>query len=242
MKQEEKMSFDEQKDDLLLRAAAMAYLEREGERLQNEILDAQKDESLQPDPQSIQKMRKTYSRLKTKQGFQKAAKRISYFAASLFLIAAVSFTVCYATVDAFREQVSNLFSHRTTQYTEFFTSTLSLPDTWKGCPVPRYVPDGYFVETERITESRDGTIVFSNGVSELTYSFYSADSTESIEVDSENAVHETVDIGENSADIYQREGYIAIILPENDFVYFITGDISKEEAIQMAESIAVWSE
>ena len=53
MKQEEKMSFDEQKDDLLLRAAAMAYLEREGERLQNEILDAQKDESLQPDPQSI---------------------------------------------------------------------------------------------------------------------------------------------------------------------------------------------
>ena len=69
MKQEEKMSFDEQKDDLLLRAAAMAYLEREGERLQNEILDAQKDGSLQPDPQSIQKMRKTYSRLKTKQGF-----------------------------------------------------------------------------------------------------------------------------------------------------------------------------
>ena len=158
------------------------------------------------------------------------------------MIAAVSFTVCYATVDAFREQVSNLFSHRTTQYTEFFTSTLSLPDTWKGCPVPRYVPDGYFVETERITESRDGTIVFSNGVSELTYSFYSADSTESIEVDSENTVHEIVDIGENSADIYQREGYIAIILPENDFVYFITGDISKEEAIQMAESIAVWSE
>ena len=42
-----------------------------------------------------------------------------------------------------------------------------------------------------------------------------------------------------NADLYQKEGYTAVILKDDAFAYVISGDISQEEAIQTMESITV---
>lgn len=239
MKSENKLSLDERTDELLMEIAALSYVKQEKDALHNEILEAQKDESLQPSADSIREIKKAYRRYRTKKKIHMVAKRTSYFAASLFVIAVASFSICYATVDAFRAQVSSFFTRSTMEYTEISTSSLSLSGDWDGYPVPLYIPTGYSVESDFVIEGNGGSIDFSNGERKFSYSFYPIELASSIKIDSENTNYQTVDIQGKSADLYQKEGYIAIILKDDIFAYVITGNISQEDAIQMVESITV---
>ena len=239
MKSENKLSLDERTDELLMEIAALSYVKQEKDALHNEILEAQKDESLQPSADSIREIKKAYRRYRTKKKIHMVAKRTSYFAASLFVIAVASFSICYATVDAFRAQVSSFFTRSTMEYTEISTSSLSLSGNWDGYPVPLYIPTGYSVESDFVTDENGGKINFSDGTNILLYSFYPIDLSSSIKVDSENTSHQVVDIQGKNADLYQKEGYTAIVLKDDNFAYLIKGDLSKEEAIQMMESITV---
>lgn len=237
MKSENKLSLDEHMDELLMRVAALSYVEQEKDVLHNEILEAQKDESLQPSADSIREIKKAYRRYRTKKKIHMVAKRTSYFAASLFVIAVASFSICYATVDAFRAQVSSFFTRSTVEYTEISTSGLSLSADWDGYPVPLYIPTGYSVESDFVIEGNGGSIDFSNGKQEFSYSFYPIELASNIKIDSENTSHRIVNIQGKNADLYQKEGYTAVILKDDNFAYVISGDISQEEAVQMMESI-----
>ena len=237
MKSENKLSLDERTDELLMEIAALSYVKQEKDALHNEILEAQKDESLQPSADSIREIKKAYRRYRTKKKIHMVAKRTSYFAASLFVIAVASFSICYATVDAFRAQVSSFFTRSTMEYTEISTSSLSLSGNWDGYPVPIYIPTGYYIESDLVTEEIGGSIGYSNGKQRFFYSFYPIDLSSSIKIDSENASHQIIDIQGKNADLYQKEGYTAVILKDDVFAYVISGDISQEEAIQMMESI-----
>ena len=237
MKSENKLSLEERTDELLMEIAALSYVKQEKDALHNEILEAQKDESLQPSADSIREIKKAYRRYRTKKKIHMVAKRTSYFAASLFVIAVASFSICYATVDAFRAQVSSFFTRSTMEYTEISTSSLSLSGNWDGYPVPIYIPTGYYIESDLVTEEIGGSIGYSNGKQRFFYSFYPIDLSSSIKIDSENASHQIIDIQGKNADLYQKEGYTALVLKDDSFVYLIKGDISKDDAAQMMESI-----
>ena len=239
MKSENKLSLDERTDELLMEIAALSYVKQEKDALHNEILEAQKDESLQPSADSIREIKKAYRRYRTKKKIHMVAKRTSYFAASLFVIAVASFSICYATVDAFRAQVSSFFTRSTMEYTEISTSSLSLSGNWDGYPVPLYIPTGYSVESDFVIEGNGGNINFANEEQKFSYSFYPIELASSIKIDSENTSHQIVDIQGKNADLYQKEGYTALVLKDDSFVYLIKGDISKNNAIQMMESITV---
>lgn len=237
MKSENKLSLDERTDELLMEIAALSYVKQEKDALHNEILEAQKDESLQPSADSIREIKRAYRKYHAKKRIRKIARRMAYFAASLFVIAAASFSICYATVDAFRAQVSSFFTRSTMEYTEISTSNLSLSADWDGYPVPLYIPTGYSVESDLVTEEIGGSIGYSNGKQRFFYSFYPIDLSSSIKIDSENTSHRIVNIQGKDADLYQKEGYTAVILKDDNFAYVISGDISQEEAVQMMESI-----
>lgn len=239
MKSENKLSLDEHMDELLMQVAALSYVEQEKDVLHNEILEAQKDESLQPSADPIREIKKAYRRYRAKERIRKTARRMAYFAASLFVIAAASFSICYATVDAFRAQVSSFFTRSTMEYTEISTSGLSLSANWDGYPVPLYIPAGYYVENDFVMKETGGNIGYSNGAQQFFYSFYPIELASSIKIDSENTSHQIVDIQGKNADLYQKEGYVAIVLKDDIFAYVISGDIPQEDAIQMMKSITV---
>ena len=239
MKSENKLSLDERTDELLMEIAALSYVKQEKDALHNEILEAQKDESLQPSADSIREIKKAYRRYRTKKKIHMVAKRTSYFAASLFVIAVASFSICYATVDAFRAQVSSFFTRSTVEYTEISTSGLSLSADWDGYPVPLYIPTGYSVESDFVIEGNGGSIDFSNGKQEFSYSFYPIELASNIKIDSENTNHQIIEIQEKSADLYQKEGYTTLVFKDDNFAYVISGNISQEDVVQIARSIAM---
>ena len=65
MKSENKLSLDERTDELLMEIAALSYVKQEKDALHNEILEAQKDESLRPSADSIREIKKAYRRYRT---------------------------------------------------------------------------------------------------------------------------------------------------------------------------------
>ena len=242
MKSETERRFGETKDELLMRAAVMAYLDREKETLRDEILRARQDADLQPSPESVQRIRRAYRRFRLKRFLCAMAKKVVLAVACLFLIGAILFTVCYVTIDAFRTQVSDFFSRRTAAYMEVSVSALSLPDTWNGYPVPLYVPEGYFIESEFVTEKNGGQIKYSNGMSLLVYSFYPIELKSNMRVDSENATHKNIKTEERILDLYKKNDTISVVFRDINFVYFIRGNISEYEIVEMQESIALKDE
>ena len=235
----EKLSLDEHMDELLMQAAALSYVEQEKDALHNEILEAHKHESLQPSADSIREIKRAYRKYHAKKRIRKIARRMAYFAASLFVIAAASFSICYATVDAFRARVSSFFTRSTVEYTEISTSSLSLSADWDGYPVPLYIPTGYSVESDFVIEGNGGSIDFSNGKQEFSYSFYPIELASNIKIDSENTNHQIIEIQGKSADLYQKEGYTTLVFKDDHFAYVISGNISQEDVVQIAKSIAV---
>ena len=125
---------------------------------------------------------------------------------------------------------------------EVSVSALSLPDTWNGYPVPLYVPEGYFIESEFVTEKNGGQIKYSNGMSLLVYSFYPIELKSNMRVDSENATHKNIKTEERILDLYKKNDTISVVFRDINFVYFIRGNISEYEIVEMQESIALKDE
>ena len=119
------------------------------------------------------------------------------------------------------------------------TSSLSLSADWDGYPVPLYIPTGYSVESDFVIEGNGGSIDFSNGKQEFSYSFYPIELASNIKIDSENTNHQIIEIQGKSADLYQKERYTTLVFKDDHFAYVISGNISQEDVVQIAKSIAV---
>lgn len=182
-----------------------------------------------------QKKHRIISKLK------KISTRASVFIVALLIIGG-SLTM---GVEAFRIKFFNFIINETDTHTDLIpiesdkgTVNSSLPDDWSNYYFPTYLPEGYFLETFNKTENHE-RYFFSNGGETLVIMIQDVDNDSSLmsQLDSEGHELEFTEINGNNAVYLTKNDKTTISWIQNNMLIKITGRITTDEIILVAENI-----
>ncbi|NLO48101.1 MAG: DUF4367 domain-containing protein [Clostridiales bacterium] len=173
--------------------------------------------------------------------------RIMCMASAAILAIIIAFSVAFMTVDAFRVNVLNLLISIEPEYTTIQLTERregngennnGLVVNWSQAYVPSYIPEGFEVSDSIVTQSIK-RMVFTDEQNEtrfITYTIFGSSST--VAVDTENAqVNETIKIGGRDGMLVIKNSVVTLALEMNGHLILIQGMISRDEIINIAESI-----
>lgn len=171
----------------------------------------------------------------------KGSKRI----AIIFLIISVGIVTLTMNVEAVRNKVIEIINIIYTEFTEFKLKKDTV-DREIELLEPNYLPKG-FREVDRMDADTGNFIIYEN--SENLQIRYSSDiiSSNSIIVDTENALVETIYIHGNEATYVIKDNNQQILWNDGDYIYWIDREFSdnnisekdKKELIKIAENIKI---
>ena len=101
---------------------------------------------------------------------------------------------------------------------------------------PTYVVEGYG-EDNRFRSSIENMVTYRNADKEYTFKQYTLDSSERI-VDTEDANYSIVEMGAGTAYYFEKYAESNLVWEDGNYGYFVGGDISREDAIAIAKSVA----
>lgn len=167
--------------------------------------------------------------------FGTAGRRAASIVAAVLVAAAVT----TASVEAWREPVWGFFTRVYQQFTQVFFAddTPDTPQVTMELHLPAALPDGYAVEQEeelpyvyRVTytdPSSNSTIRYTQQLKERIR----------MQADTEEVQYEDVTIGEYQGFIYSNKEIITIFFSDNLYTYTISGTVSADELLKIAESV-----
>lgn len=120
----------------------------------------------------------------------------------------------------------------------FFENDNDLPEGWAACYTVTQLPSGYQM-TDRIISDAEILTIYNDPSSEETESIMLSQyrTADFISVDSENMVHERVDVLNVEADCYYRAGRTILTWLYNDYYFVLSTTSDKEVAIKVANSL-----
>lgn len=236
----------EEYEDSLFRLAVYDAAEKEGK-----IFDKQ-NEKLKEDPElitteaSVRKFNKRLSSYYRKSWLsQKQILKTVNKIAIVLLVVLITFSTAMVTAVAFRSEVMNLLIQVEDKYTSFrlkgnkkTSSENNLEIGWENSYAPTYIPDGFQVIQNYVSESQK-KLVFSNEQVQDSIIIYLESSPSTVlNVDTENAsIIETINIKDTSGTAVINDDHISIIWEMDNLIFMVVGSVDKDELIKIAESV-----
>lgn len=166
--------------------------------------------------------------------------RLGKALAALLIIFAIGMPVAIATVQPVRARVMELIFEIEREYTrvslrEKAEEGVEVPAEWGGEYYPSYIPEGYvFDEAVNVSGIQDILFISQDG-GRFSFSELGADSGSNI--DTENANIKYIMIKGNPGLLAVKEGRSLVSWAEFDRYFVVSGNLSGEETMQIADSV-----
>ena len=163
----------------------------------------------------------------------------------LLLVVIITFSTAMVTAVAFRSEVLNFLIQVEEKYTSFrlkgnniTSSEGNLEIGWENSYAPTYIPEGFQVIQNYVSESQK-RLVFSNEQVQDSIIIYTESSPSTVlNVDTENAsLVETVNINNTSGTAVKKDEHTSIIWEMDKLIFMVVGSVGKDELIKIAESV-----
>jgi len=215
------MEYDVEKKAEELLAAVGMELSKSREKYADSVLDG-KEIPLFAEP-PVEKHRR-------KMGM----KRMAILAAVMILVMGL----CVTSVAGFREKISNLFSQKgdvSTELTSLEKQNFEgqVPDIEAG-----YLPEGYQLEWEDDEEFCLSKL-YVRGEDEYIHLAIQESSSFTVSVDNETMKQEMTRVNVYQAQLFYRDKESYIAWQVGDFVISVTGTVSKEDVLKVAEGVCL---
>ncbi len=228
-------NLDEKKSDYLLELALEEQLEndedmRHWEQLEQENLPHEFSE------QHKKRMRKIFRKAKRIEFYKEHRKRIVKIAASFLVIICAS-VITVTQVEAFRMPLLDFFYQVKEKSTFFGVSADSGGKLTKNFQEyePTYKPEG-FVVTE-VSEKKDRFSIKYEDENGSNYKFCFFYKFRDFALDTEDAAVSDININGKKASIIEKGSETRIIMYEENYIFFLEGTISLEDAYKIIESV-----
>ena len=182
-----------------------------------------------------QKMQQLFKQQKHKEKIAHMKRSALKIAAGVLIFLSVSF-VTVMNVDALRVNFLNFINERLEQYTKISIKPGSKPNTEVfGEMFPSYLPENYekvFFESKNEYyycryQDNNGNQIILEKLSEYN----------TAGIDSENAYIEHLIVNGHAAEYYEKNSYSTLLYKYEGKVFLLSGPISKNEIIKIAESM-----
>lgn len=167
--------------------------------------------------------------------FGTAGRRVASIVVALLL----GMTVATFSVKALREPVVRFI----TEVFETFTSVLFVDDESPASDVemetvtPAYIPEGYTVERE-MSIANAYKVVYYNAKTDKRLNYTQRrDESGILIADTENTTYHSIVINGKEGIAYENKGSISIMFTDGTYTYSVSGVLSEEELLRMAETI-----
>lgn len=186
--------------------------------------------------------------LRRKQSFKEflmSAKKASKVAAIILVSVLILSVALISSVDAIRVKFLNLFVETNEDYSKITIDddsnsgsmdTLKNDVALKNCYIPGYIPKGFNIENI-IKQNEETIMVFKDTNSNSLIFEQSSDLNTDYMVDTENAEIEAMEIQGWEAMIITKDKTITIIWDNNESMFNVYGQISKEDILKFCENI-----
>lgn len=210
--------------DMLIDEAANIVNEKDGEELKDET-------KIEFSTEHKEKMKKLFKKAKR----DRIGKKLVVYgkrAACVCLVAIVLAGASICSVEAWRAKVLNFFFDEDAPNSDYNFSELGGTHYSDDYISLSYVPWGFEVEKSTIT-NRGFTLYFINEDSFFIISLKDLDVKSNL--DTENAVVEFIDINGYEAICISKEDLNQVIWHNDEYSFYVAGNISKEEIIKIAK-------
>jgi len=215
--------------DALLKQGLELYYE-------NALKDAHENEALYFDAAHEKKMQRLFAQQKKPyyKLINSAGKRAAMIAVTfLALLSGVVFGVDGVRVPVFRFAIES--------YEKFSLIVFSppgkkdVPETIEQLFLPTYIADGFAIENEELL-SDSNLVTYTKGDMAYVFEQYTLTDTTRM-LDTEDAETGTVALDAGNAFYFTKYSTCSLIWENGDYGFFLSGVISKEEAIKIANSV-----
>lgn len=155
----------------------------------------------------------------------------------------VLFSTLILTVHAYRIQMLNFLIKVESKYTSLQLDSIDYENTngnllvnWTNAYVPTYIPEDFQVNS--ISNSHSIRIIQyskKDDISAIIYTDY--ESNNSVAIDTENALVESIKINGEKGTIAIKDSTVVIAWKIENHLFTVQGEISKDEAVKIAESV-----
>ena len=195
------------------------------------------------DAKNLARIHRYFRLQRTRTFFRQALPKIGQIAAIMIAVITVASGVAIATSHTIRVQVMKMLVRIEEQYTalslvEDSEASFEIPAEWTGEYYPSYIPLNFETSTV-ISFPGNHLVEFFNAVStdkQIIFSEYG--DTTLANIDTENAMTQSITIGNDKGFLTTKDGYIYIYW-DNGRVFFVlqTNGISENEALEIAQSV-----
>lgn len=164
--------------------------------------------------------------------------RISKKIAVVIMILFIAITTTVVSVDALRETISDFFVEIYEQFSLIVFEEDKNESEFENIQIhlPNYIPNGYKMTVEEVNnlsvfceyKNENDILIFEQSIV----------SGMQIGIDTENTYVETIFIDDGELLYYENKNEKSIIFYNDSYSYMISGKISKEELIKIAQSIS----
>lgn len=208
------------------------YTREQDERLPNE----QELESITFSEEFLERMRRMIARHRW--GYYALFGTVGRRVASILVALLIAATTATVSVEALREPVLRFFAEVFEKFTAIFVvnDVPAEPAAEMELYAPTYVPEGYEVESEINTNGLYRIVYMNNTKQKINY-IQRWESSAKITLDTEGAEYKEITINGHSGIIYTNKSTMYVIFWDEKYWYSISGLISTEELVQMANSV-----
>lgn len=164
------------------------------------------------------------------------------------IILIVFIAVCLTsmvTVEAIRTRVLNFLIDVEKQYTSIHlgqkpkpTGGIPLDESWSGCYIPTYIPDGYLLTQETNSPTMKQLRFENNDGDSINYSQF--DSSVDVNLDTENAtLVEDIKVNDQEGFLVIKGNRTSIAWADKERLFTITTSLDRAEALLIAESVKI---
>lgn len=234
-------------ENSLFRLIMHSASEKEGKLLLEEKAALQDDPSNQPSAEAIENFERKLAAHSKKSNTQKRARIFHSFvnkAAIFFLLLIVTFSTVIVSVQALRVQVMNFLIDSRPGYTSFQiqdktsgSSGEKLTVNWTNTYLPAYIPSGYEVDSLTYTEPLKEITYRNQKNKNLLIDFSENDSSNNIEIDTENASVKTIFVNGHKGTLIVKDSQMTVTWKMDHHIFVVCTGESMEETLKIAQSV-----
>lgn len=234
--------------DLLCKMAAAAYMETEGERIEQEIAEANR---LNPPDLNSPILANALAALKKQQREQEQAakrKRLSRNlarAAAVVLAAGIGGGMLITNVDAFRVPVFNFFADHFDRYTavRLEPDDAELPEIteipWKNAYAPTVLPEGYKLVDAENALNQMWLLIYSNGIPGHEITLEQSSPGANVTINTEGVPIHNIKIHGYDAIWCHQEDRILMAWHNGDYIFTLDLPDIIDNFVEIAESVQI---
>lgn len=188
------------------------------------------------------KMRKLIREQRRSLPIRKALRIARQTAAAVLIVATLSFS-CLMTVEAYRAKFIEVITEVFYDLTHFSIFSSWQGDTELGEIEFNYLPDGMDEVQRETFERTQGQTIYLEDTEgrqlKVTRSLINDDSSIDIILDTEDVDAITIPFGTDNAFLIIKENATTLMWEDDPYLILMTGDISSEEIIEIANGISI---